>query len=68
MSAQDLLIKDGYVVTMDPGAEDLPRGDVLIGDGIVQQIGADLPVADARERLSRRACPSAHQRSRRSTA
>jgi hypothetical protein len=28
-----LVIRGGYVVTMDPGTGDLPGGDVLVSDG-----------------------------------
>jgi cytosine/adenosine deaminase-related metal-dependent hydrolase len=49
MPARDLLIKNGYVVTMDPDLGDLARADVHICDGNIQQIGIDLPLAkDAR--------------------
>src|SRR5688500_17574396 len=49
MSHQDLLIKDGYVITMDADTGDLPRADVHIRDGLIQEIGADLqPANEAR--------------------
>jgi hypothetical protein len=34
MSEQDVLIKNGHVVTMDPDGGDLPGADVRIGDGV----------------------------------
>jgi 5-methylthioadenosine/S-adenosylhomocysteine deaminase len=42
MHQQNLLIKDGYVATMDPDTGDLPRADVQIGDGLIEQIGVNL--------------------------
>jgi cytosine/adenosine deaminase-related metal-dependent hydrolase len=39
---QDLLISGGHVVTIDPGIGDLPRGDVLIRQGRIAAVGADL--------------------------
>jgi len=39
---QNLLIKNGHVVTMDPDTGDLPRADVRVRDGVIQEIGADL--------------------------
>jgi len=38
----DLLISGGYVVTLDPGIGDLPRGDVLIRNGKIAGVGAGL--------------------------
>ncbi len=46
MPAQDLLIKNGYVVTMDSDVGDLRRADVQIGNGIIQEIGVDLASAN----------------------
>jgi 5-methylthioadenosine/S-adenosylhomocysteine deaminase len=46
MPHQDLLIKDGYVITMDPNTGDLPRADVHIRDGAIQEIGVDLQPAN----------------------
>lgn len=42
MPQQDLLIKNGHVVTMDPYTGDLPRGDIRVRDGVIQEIGTDL--------------------------
>jgi cytosine/adenosine deaminase-related metal-dependent hydrolase len=36
------LIEGGTVVSMDPDVEDLPRGDVLVEDGRIAAVGADL--------------------------
>ena len=33
MSAERLLIRNGFVVSMDPGVGDIPKGDVLVEDG-----------------------------------
>ena len=49
MPGGKLLIKDGYVVTMDPAAGDLPRADVRIRDGVIQEIGADLAAGDGEQ-------------------
>ena len=42
MAQGNLLVKGGYVVTMDPGTGDLAGADVLIRDGVVREIGVDL--------------------------
>ena len=42
MQQQNLLIKNGYVGTMDPSTGDLARADVQIGGGLIQQVGVDL--------------------------
>jgi cytosine/adenosine deaminase-related metal-dependent hydrolase len=48
MRQQKLLIKNGYVATIDPNTGDLPRADVRIDDGIILEIGVDLePAIDA---------------------
>jgi 5-methylthioadenosine/S-adenosylhomocysteine deaminase len=36
---EELLIKGGHVVTMDPAFGDLPDSDVLVRDGIIVQVG-----------------------------
>lgn len=41
------LIKNGTVVSMDPAIGDLPRGDVLVEDGTIRAVGADLGAVDA---------------------
>jgi 5-methylthioadenosine/S-adenosylhomocysteine deaminase len=55
---RELLIKGGYVVTVDPELGDLPDGDVLVRDDIVAadcpELTASAPCAeviDARGRL-----------------
>jgi 5-methylthioadenosine/S-adenosylhomocysteine deaminase len=42
MPYQDLLIKNGHVVTMDPDTGDLLGADVHIRDGVIHEIGVDL--------------------------
>lgn len=42
-----LLIRGGYVISMDDSIGDLPRGDVLIADGEILAVGGDLPASDA---------------------
>src|ERR1700742_1356558 len=42
----NLLIRGGYVLTMD-SAGDLPGGDVHVRDGVIERIGVNLDVPDA---------------------
>jgi 5-methylthioadenosine/S-adenosylhomocysteine deaminase len=44
---KELLIKGGYVVTVDPDLGDLPVGDVLAADGVITAVGPDLKPATA---------------------
>jgi 5-methylthioadenosine/S-adenosylhomocysteine deaminase len=37
-----LLIRGGYVITMDPAAGDIPGGDVLVSRGMIAAVGAGL--------------------------
>ena len=46
VSAGNLLIRGGYVLTMD-SAGDLPGADVLVRDGVIERIGPNLDVPDA---------------------
>src|SRR5215472_10313214 len=46
VSAGNLLIRGGYVLTMD-SAGDLPGTDVLVRDGVIQQLGRNLDVPGA---------------------
>lgn len=46
MSGTNLLIRGGYVITMD-SAGDLDGGDVHVRDGVIQEIGANLDVPGA---------------------
>ena len=43
--SKELLIKGGYVVTVDPDLGDLPGGDVLVADGLIAAVGRDLEPA-----------------------
>jgi len=46
VSGANLLIRGGYVLTMD-SAGDLPAGDVHLRDGVIQQIGTNLDAPGA---------------------
>ncbi|HEY2562606.1 MAG TPA: hypothetical protein VGI44_02770 [Acidimicrobiales bacterium] len=57
-TSNELLIKGGHVVTVDPVLGDLPVGDVLVRGGVITAIGPDLApstptaeVVDGRGRL-----------------
>src|SRR3984957_15229401 len=45
--ANELLIKGGHVVTVDPDLSDLPGGDVLVADGVITAVGYGLRPASA---------------------
>ncbi len=47
VSRRDYLIKGGAVITVDADRGTLPRADVLVRDGVIVGIGADLDAADA---------------------
>src|SRR4051812_35985756 len=49
MSSQRLLIRNGFVVSMDPDVGDVPHGDVLIEDGKIAEIGRGLEVSEAEQ-------------------
>jgi 5-methylthioadenosine/S-adenosylhomocysteine deaminase len=49
MSSQRLLIRNGYVVSMDPEIGDVPYGDVLVEDGKIAEIGRGLEASEAEE-------------------
>ena len=42
MSSQRLLIRNGFVVSMDPDVGDIPNGDVLVEDGAIVEVGRSL--------------------------
>ena len=37
--SEDLIIRSGHVVTMDPGLGDIPDGDVLVTGGRIAAVG-----------------------------
>ena len=43
--SEDLIIRSGYVLTMDPGLGDIPVGDVLVTSGRIAAVGAGLDAA-----------------------
>jgi len=42
MAEQNLLMKNGCVVTADPNRRDLPGADIRISGGTINEIGVDL--------------------------
>jgi cytosine/adenosine deaminase-related metal-dependent hydrolase len=44
-----LVIKDGYVITMDPMVGDLPQTDVLVRDGEILAVGKGISAEGAHE-------------------
>jgi 5-methylthioadenosine/S-adenosylhomocysteine deaminase len=46
VSPANLLIRGGYVLTMD-SLGDVPGGDVHVRDGVIQQIGRNIDVPQA---------------------
>ena len=49
MRAERLVIRNGFVVSMDPEIGEIPAADVLVEDGKIVDIGQALDVADAEE-------------------
>ena len=49
MSAQRLVFRNGFVVSMDPEIGEIPNGEVLVEDGVIVDVGRDLGVSDAEE-------------------
>jgi cytosine/adenosine deaminase-related metal-dependent hydrolase len=47
VSGANLLIRGGYVLTMD-SAGDIPGGDVHVADGVIQSIGRNLDLPEAK--------------------
>jgi 5-methylthioadenosine/S-adenosylhomocysteine deaminase len=47
MSSQRLLIRHGFVVSMDPDVGDIPFGDVRVEDGKIVEVGRGLEGSDA---------------------
>jgi 5-methylthioadenosine/S-adenosylhomocysteine deaminase len=42
-----VVIRDAYVMTMEPGQADLPRGDVHVDNGVIVEIGTELAAPGA---------------------
>ena len=49
MSADDLVIRSGHVVTMDPELGDIPDGDVLVAGGRIAAVGTRLDAPGPQE-------------------
>lgn len=47
--SERLLVKDGYVLSMDPEVGELERGDVLIEDGRIAAVGRQIEASGAEE-------------------
>ena len=45
--AERLVIRGGFVISMDPAVGDLPQGTVVIEDGAITHVGGDLEVPEA---------------------
>jgi 5-methylthioadenosine/S-adenosylhomocysteine deaminase len=43
----NVLIRNAYVITMEPGAADLPVGDVLVDNGVIADVGTGLSAPGA---------------------
>ena len=41
------LIRNGFIITMDPGAGDIADGDILIEDGLIKEVGQGIIAPDA---------------------
>ena len=49
MSSQRLLIRNGFVVSMDPDVGEVPNSDVVVEDGKIVEIGRGLDVSEAEQ-------------------
>ena len=49
MSSQRLVIRNGFVVSMDPDVGNVPSSDVLVEEGKIVDIGRGLEVSDAEQ-------------------
>jgi len=49
MSSQRLLIRNGFVVSMDSDVGDIAHGDVFVEDGKIVEVGRDLGISDAEQ-------------------
>ena len=43
----NFVIRNAYVMTMEPGQADLPKGDVHVDNGLIVDIGAELAASGA---------------------
>jgi 5-methylthioadenosine/S-adenosylhomocysteine deaminase len=49
MSVQRLLIRNGFVVSMDPDIGEIAHGDLLVEDGKIAEVGKRIVVSEAEE-------------------
>jgi cytosine/adenosine deaminase-related metal-dependent hydrolase len=49
MSSERLLIRNGFVVSMDPNVGDIPNADVLVEDGKIVEIGRGIEASGAEQ-------------------
>jgi len=49
MKSQRSVIRNGFVVSMDPDIGEIPSGEVLVENGVIVDVGPDLGVSDAEE-------------------
>lgn len=49
MGAERLLIRNGYIISMDPEIGDIPSGDVLLEDGKIAEVGRGLEASETEE-------------------
>jgi 5-methylthioadenosine/S-adenosylhomocysteine deaminase len=49
MSSHRLLIRNGFVVSMDADVGEIPNGDVLVEDGAIVEVGPGLEASEAEE-------------------
>src|SRR5262245_20568866 len=58
-SRGEFVVRNAYIVTMDPKLGDIPSGDIHVRDGALVAVGANLnaPGAEAIDGRNRIACP-----------
>ena len=49
MSAERMVIRNAFVLSIDPEIGDIPRGDILVEDGKIAEVGRELDVSGAEE-------------------
>lgn len=47
MSADRMVIRNAFIVSVDPDVGEIPRGDILVEDGKIAAVGRELEVSDA---------------------